>query len=844
MPFAYNWLSKQQKANIEEIVLETYDGKVVFQLQCKNRSILPEICYERNGPSTLITFEQYELLVPLHFLDIFLEDLKMVLMNQETFLEYFRISSKESGISDAKCFSGIDAILKIRISALAVKEVHFTKITVSQGISMIRYLNSVALSSLIISEVESVNFKDLSNGLRNLEEDYLFNLRIGVKIIDEEDVIGINELSLFYGIIDDLEICFEFLQYQDEFRASLSDRFDLHKKTKWNIKFNRTNVPLVKKPVKQKTPIFTNVCEKTARDVLENPLLMEIILKHLECFDIQKLRKVNRGIRECIDTVKPDARIEKYFVYFDCVNDWSQMNTDFSFESGTFIRYTKWADDNESHSNIRKNKKDWTEVCLNDFETNLRHQKSCIDELSIVYISRVWSVSYEDLSKKIGKILKRRRHPLKTRKFSIGSGSQMEIMEILPAIDKSSLKIIELLHPVVKYFCAKNEEMPLEVDRISRTDQWKNSEQLISKFMTITTPIQDMNILHFAELDILVLTLSSRDVNYLRTMPFAYEWLTKQQKTNIAAILVDIYDDKIIFKIDWKHGRSFLEISYERTGRFTFVTFEQKELMVSQHFLDVFLEDLKMVLMNQKIVLNCFKVYSKGNGISAANCFSGLEKILKARTSALAVKMVDFFQITVSQGMSMIRYLNPDVLSRLLFVPDEPVSFEKFLNGLRNLGKGYRFDLKITVKTIGKDDLMSVNEFSSFSEVIHYLRISSEFLRHEDECRAILSDKFDLQKGSDWFITFKNPILMKTRCREKARIIPNLCEKTVRSVFENHIPMELILKQLECFDIQRLRKVNRDIRECIDTLKPNPLIFTINNHQILCVCPVFPYHPP
>ncbi|PIC29779.1 hypothetical protein B9Z55_021260 [Caenorhabditis nigoni] len=91
------------------------------------------------------------------------------------------------------------------------------------------------------------------------------------------------------------------------------------------------------------------------------------------------------------------------------------------------------------------------------------------------------------------------------------------MMEILPAIDISSLKIIELLHPVVKYRYPNNEEMPFEVNQLSKTDQWQNDEQLISKYITITTSIQKMKILHFANLEILVKKLSSRDVNYLRT---------------------------------------------------------------------------------------------------------------------------------------------------------------------------------------------------------------------------------------------------------------------------------------------------------------------------------------
>ncbi|PIC14457.1 hypothetical protein B9Z55_026768 [Caenorhabditis nigoni] len=62
------------------------------------------------------------------------------------------------------------------------------------------------------------------------------------------------------------------------------------------------------------------------------------------------------------------------------------------------------------------------------------------------------------------------------------------------------------------------EQFRFEVDQISQTNQWKSAGQLISKHLTIKTPIQEMHILHFADLEILVGTLSSEDVAYLKTL--------------------------------------------------------------------------------------------------------------------------------------------------------------------------------------------------------------------------------------------------------------------------------------------------------------------------------------
>ncbi|PIC16625.1 hypothetical protein B9Z55_023171 [Caenorhabditis nigoni] len=89
-------------------------------------------------------------------------------------------------------------------------------------------------------------------------------------------------------------------------------------------------------------------------------------------------------------------------------------------------------------------------------------------------------------------------------------------MKILTDIETNSLKIIEFLYPLSYEFISEI-EVPFQIDQLSETSQWDNAEQLISRYLTITTPIQDMNILHFINLELRVKTLSSDDVPYLKT---------------------------------------------------------------------------------------------------------------------------------------------------------------------------------------------------------------------------------------------------------------------------------------------------------------------------------------
>ncbi|ULT91152.1 hypothetical protein L3Y34_009042 [Caenorhabditis briggsae] len=54
--------------------------------------------------------------------------------------------------------------------------------------------------------------------------------------------------------------------------------------------------------------------------VSQNPFIMESVLKNLECFDIQRLRKTSSGIRRCVDYIKPEPHIEKCSIEFDSIN--------------------------------------------------------------------------------------------------------------------------------------------------------------------------------------------------------------------------------------------------------------------------------------------------------------------------------------------------------------------------------------------------------------------------------------------------------------------------------------------------------------------------------------------
>ncbi|CAP25451.2 Protein CBG04815 [Caenorhabditis briggsae] len=286
--------------------------------------------------------------------------------------------------------------------------------------------------------------------------------------------------------------------------------------------------------------IFAKTCE--------GKMVFEPMISYERELDFPKdpirLRKVNHGIRECIAFIKPIPHIETYSVSFYRRSGIDLLRTYSELENGEFKDVKYFTDNNEvriSYGNSLPGT-DCKGMCLNDIEKTLSYQVRCTKELNICYecifkrktgnineyIEEILEQLREeksgeldtaDLSSRIGDILIRRESPLKTRKFTMGPEGQLKVMEIILAIDPRSLKIIELLYPCNQDSIENKsvEELPFPVDKLSETLQWQNAEQLVSNYLTITTPIQEINVFHVANLEILVKTLSSEDVDYLRT---------------------------------------------------------------------------------------------------------------------------------------------------------------------------------------------------------------------------------------------------------------------------------------------------------------------------------------
>ncbi|EFP13491.1 hypothetical protein CRE_10540 [Caenorhabditis remanei] len=241
---------------------------------------------------------------------------------------------------------------------------------------------------------------------------------------------------------------------------------------------------------------------KCPMNIFEIPSIMSSIASNLEFSQILSLRKVSRGIRQCVDYVKPDP-----FIHLYCIS------LRHSFYS-VAINKTM----NEEVVDWRKKSLEQEAIqIVNDFHLNTRHQKSCMDHLLIDVFQGIKYLKVEDdlvrakFFRGMRDVLKSRASPLKVKELLFATNLQWLMMDIVPYLDAESLEEIFLMK-------MKNidEECTINLDEISKTEQWIKAKRLRIEELTVRMSIQDMNILNFGWIRIIVETMSREDITYCR----------------------------------------------------------------------------------------------------------------------------------------------------------------------------------------------------------------------------------------------------------------------------------------------------------------------------------------
>ncbi|ULT92293.1 hypothetical protein L3Y34_009807 [Caenorhabditis briggsae] len=279
--------------------------------------------------------------------------------------------------------------------------------------------------------------------------------------------------------------------------------------------------------------------------VFENNLIMEILLKHLGLFEIQILRKVSAGIRKCVDTVKPDTYIHEIEISpdFRSIGYDIKLSAEYHFQPDNFqsILYIE----NGPNQAIIKTKngrfqgkqyfseENFQSIFFKDLELQLKFQKGEIQKITFNFEYKIykkfWTPDFSKLYERNLKFLGELKNSIGPKKFL-----KIQTLWMVSTRQEELKKILEFIFPKILVFnfvddTSKEEENDeirqidfledrkfLKLNEISKMKAWMDSEEIYCTSYRIITEIQNFEIAHFKEGEILVENVSSEDVAYLK----------------------------------------------------------------------------------------------------------------------------------------------------------------------------------------------------------------------------------------------------------------------------------------------------------------------------------------
>ncbi|CAO4380701.1 unnamed protein product [Caenorhabditis nigoni] len=510
MGHAYQWLPTKNNFSSMEFL---YDSRSITVKLVSDYVHTNLIYKELWGGTTSVESGRNSLTIENAFQNIFCEDLELIIANQK--IPTMSLVLKYNGGYDRtrlyddvldfiipKLFDCLEKSLKSRKELLQVDHVVLEPFRLDQAMSIIHNLDPFKLSGIEIFHFHEC-WRNNINGISSL-----IKWNQGSKLELNMSLVNLTH--------DKLVIIKQDLSFDVPYQQLDSSGF---KQFIFTLQNQETDQPKNEVSISSIDPVLSG-------KVSRNLIIMESVLKNLECCDIQRLRKTSFGIRKCIDLIEPEPHIEKYFIEFASFN---QIITSFAQRNGLFkeIKYGQSRDLSEVQcvlcGKTSMEGEDLGRIVLNDFKINLQHQKTCLDEF---YVNFSFVLSFcnrsddnlrpiiysltSEFTEKMDHCLKS-MPPVRVRNLVIGSVNQEDVFRILSHVHPDFLKVIEIRYPF-----KVNVEKCLEVDKICQLNQWKSAEELIVNSVTISTGIQEMEITHFASVDILVETIYAEDIVYLK----------------------------------------------------------------------------------------------------------------------------------------------------------------------------------------------------------------------------------------------------------------------------------------------------------------------------------------
>ncbi|EFP13499.1 hypothetical protein CRE_10541 [Caenorhabditis remanei] len=504
MPFVYDHINTSDKHNVEGIHFSFND------LEVQGRIIQPLGCtkfhYEHvggsAGVSTVVTSDDREYLVEDYFISVFCEDVEAFVRHQTKKLTHFSLTILDTDGDQKMLETNVNRMCRCLESSLQSR---------TQKLKVDRFCLSVLEISQVVSAVDLLDRDCLGIVTVRLPfEDQVFTAEDFIPLIEGQGRQRLYlTIQLYKFSSQELEEVRKLLNYSSQLNCITIDYKTIdeqclelipvayHLPDQKNVIFP---IDHVDDPIKEMAMI--NLSDnKCHLNILEVPSIMSSIASNLEFSQIQSLRKVSRGIRQCVDYVKPEPHI----LFYDILLGHSLAIVTIQGMTSEKIITTYFGSLEQQADQI-----------VNDFDLNTRHQKSCMDHLFIDVFEGIKNLKEEDdlvwskLFKGMRDVLISRTSPIKVEKLGFSTQWQCLMMNILPYLDAEYLECI-----IIRMFKI-DEEYTIELDEISKSEQWSKAKELNIKDLTVRTSIQDMNILNFEKIEITLETMSQEDIMYSR----------------------------------------------------------------------------------------------------------------------------------------------------------------------------------------------------------------------------------------------------------------------------------------------------------------------------------------
>lgn len=541
MNHAYDWLKPEQRYELFTNLVIIYDQFKIILKAASPSSI--KIVYEKFGHGTLIDFEHGKKsdFVSKQFSDSFCEDLGTLFKTQLSFMKNLtiqcandvQIKPEEVKPVVSQIYASLFNSIKSKSQKLRIKTLSMDAYNVQQSLSIVLLLDPIVLGklSLVFLWIDKIEIEGLLELVQWKGSSSPFeHFSIGVSYLSKENLVTVKKLisntSLYKSFRCTCED-FEKLNFNGFFAPF---EVDIIGGKDGGFIFASEDQQVGVKALEEFTMEKLSLQSSTSMNVFGNPLIMTRIMKELQCFDIQKLRRVSQNIRECIDQIKPEPHIESITFRLD----FRRISLSLYLRNSEYkkIYYGYFSDSSLENCVFELVKKDslisfeeFQSIISNDFDVNLKNQKQHLRTFRVV-VSIIPTFQYQvnnpifidetncyadGFLKIVKNALKSRASPLQIEKLELELGQENIIMDVLSFIDENYMKSFWLKRPN-----NINLTENFEVGRISKTDHWKKAEELDIKNWAVSTDVQDMNLIHFAKVNILVKTISSDDIFHLK----------------------------------------------------------------------------------------------------------------------------------------------------------------------------------------------------------------------------------------------------------------------------------------------------------------------------------------